>query len=183
MQRVVSTPDFIFTASPGFNNPWGFNCTGTTNWINNGAINGSSDSAGPGTIVPQVNISFQEYGLFASVITGDVPPFNTGYASTMRWGSFDGSTNPPAIFPAESGAGVIDTLQAQLSVLDTNYNDSGIFFDLEASVNFEGTATFQTSSNLVDWASQVTITNFGLPVSWSHYYSLPQGFFRIAPAQ
>ena len=181
LERVISKPDFIFSAYDGSRyTPTVYTCTGASNWLNNSAINGNADGEGPGIIRPPINIAFQKYGPFnEGADTGDTPPFNSDYFSAGRWASFDGSTNPPMIF-SDITALQIDTLQVDLDLVDTNY--IGIASWQPAwmiPIGYGKTAILQTSSNLIDWQSQVTITNYGILLEWNHFCITPQRFFRV----
>ena len=182
LERIVSKPDFIFSASSDLGNSVGYSCTGTSNWSNNAAVNGNPSSAGPGTIVPQVHISFQKYGLWETFETGDSPPLNVPDIQIARWGIFDDSTNAPTTFPNGSTVDQVNDLKVSLSLLDPKAIAHGTF-NWDVPLALGGTANIQTSSNLLNWLTAATITNYGLPVEWSHFYSLPQGFFRVVPTQ
>jgi len=179
LERVVSKPDFIFSAfEPVGNNI--YLCTGTSNWLNNSALNQNADGEGPGTIPPPVNISFPKYGLVYDVETADDYPNSALSTFIARWGSFDDSTNPPVVF-ADSVASQINTLEVVFSMLNTNSDGFGATFYWNLPLNYGEAATLQTSKDLVNWAPQTTITNYGMPTYWQHYYSAPQGFFRVVP--
>lgn len=76
--------------------------TDTSGWIDNDAIDGNDETAlshGPGVITPQVRISFSNQLPYFSTSTSDeIPGEDTAFISTA-WGFFDGSTNPPVLFP------------------------------------------------------------------------------------
>jgi hypothetical protein len=178
LERIISKPDFVFSAFEPIGNI-SYTCTDASNWLNNSRPNGSADGEGPGTIRPQVNISFQKYGLANNVQTEDGLPPNAVTAFTARWASFDDSTNPPAIF-ADSDTSQINDMDVVLSMLDTNSIWIGGFI-WNLPISYGESATLQTSANLVDWVSETTITNYGLPMLWTHLCTAPQGFFRVVP--
>ena len=109
--RGVLQPDIIFVAQDNglaADNltPVFVGRTGTGNWINNDAINGSDEvalSQGPGVIAPPIVISFSDQLPFFQN-EGQLE-FLEGFPSEASsffsgvWGSFDGSTNPPVIYP------------------------------------------------------------------------------------
>ncbi|HMJ88869.1 MAG TPA: hypothetical protein VK530_03590 [Candidatus Acidoferrum sp.] len=109
LQRAINGPDFLFLSEDlGLVQnlvPALLRRTGTAGWINNDAINGADEtalSAGPGVIAPPVQISFSKllpYFLnFTSAFLDDFPGEGDAAFSGV-WGSFDGSTNAPIIYP------------------------------------------------------------------------------------
>lgn len=74
--------------------------SGTGGWQNNDAINGGLAQAGPGVIAPQVQISFSDQLPFFIDIA---PSFFGFFFGNFLWGSFDGSDNPPIVFPDYGG--------------------------------------------------------------------------------
>jgi hypothetical protein len=106
--RQIVQPDIIFSAGDlgliqGFT-PAISTRTGTDAWVNNDALNGFDpvdEDMGPGTIVPQVQITFNTiFPAFYNSNGGlaDAPTDETGFSFGV-WGSFDGSTNAPVIYP------------------------------------------------------------------------------------
>lgn len=116
IRRISSFPDFLITAQdlgflPGQAGP---DLIGRTRPApdNNDAINGNTALAGPGVLQAGIVITFNKLGparlnttdpAFMSETT-NIPPFTI-------WGSFDGSTNEPVVFP--SGVSIRD-LEAAL---------------------------------------------------------------------
>lgn len=110
VQRGITAPDFIFVAEDlGLANnlvPVGTRRTDTTGWIDNDALNGVDETAlshGPGVIAPSVRISFSDQfpyfeNLGSSAFLDDFPGEGDSFTSGF-WGSFDGSTNAPVIYP------------------------------------------------------------------------------------
>jgi hypothetical protein len=104
LQRVVTTPDFLFVSEnlgyvqglPVFTSR-----TDTSNWIDNDLLNGNDEtglSHGPGVIAPPVRISFSnQLPYFVNTFEGFIDEDSA--ASSGVWGSFDGSTNAPIIYP------------------------------------------------------------------------------------
>jgi hypothetical protein len=116
VQRVIATPDIIFTAEdlglavnliPFFNAR-----TGTGGWQNNDAINGRAAQGGPGVITPTVTIRFTDQFPFFLNSTPSFLTEGTGISSGV-WASFDGTTNAPVIYPAYGGITLQD-LQNQI---------------------------------------------------------------------
>lgn len=83
----------------------------TENFVNNGALNtqnpnpNPTEQGGPGTILPQVVISFNKIGpSIVNFFPGGVtePDITSSlFQRPFVWGSFDGSTNPPIVFPED----------------------------------------------------------------------------------
>ena len=105
VQRAPSQPDILFLVQDlgltAGGTPQLTARTTTASWQNNDAINGASFLGGPGVIAPPVGGSV---GIFFS----DVLPFYRNFdpinledrlAGSGFWGSFDGSTNEPVIYP------------------------------------------------------------------------------------
>ncbi len=180
LERVSYRPDIIFSAYIDTNQVnETVECTGATNWLNNASLNGNSDMAGPGTIRPQVTIAFP-HGLSALVVTSD--PNIVRQTDENRWGSFDGSTNPPVIYPAGT-TGTGNPWTIHLSLYNTNYQPplrSG-FFTWQLPVPLGTAVTLETSTNLTDWVPLISVTNYGLPLLWEHLCSRPAEYFRAVP--
>ena len=177
LERVSYRPDIIFSAYVDTNQVnTTVECTGTTNWLNNAGLNGNSDMAGPGTIRPQVTIAFP-HGLSDLVVTRD--PNTVVETSYKRWGSFDGSTNPPVIYPAGT-TGTGNPWTISLSLYNTNYQPplhTG-FFTWQLPVSLGTAVTLETSTNVIDWTPLATVTKYGIPLLWVHQYSRPTEYFR-----
>lgn len=177
VERVSTRPDIIFTAYTASNQfPVTVECTGASNWLNNASLNGNSNAAGPGTIRPQVTIAFPKYGLDAIVITSDAG--QVVQARNERWGSFDGSTNPPIIYPAGT-TGTGNPWTIHLSLLNTNYELlSGGYFTWQLPVAIGTAVSLETSTNLIDWTPLTSVVNYGVPILWEHLYSRTAEYFR-----
>jgi hypothetical protein len=114
--RGVVQPDFLFVAEdlgliqnlvPALTRR-----TDTSNWIDNDALNGFDETAlshGPGVIPPQVRISFSSILPFFSTDTVDEVPGEDTAIISETWGTYDGTTNAPILYPF-SGTGRL-TLQ------------------------------------------------------------------------
>ncbi len=105
VQRTVAVPDILFSATDL--SPAVYARTTTANWINNEALNGLFLNGGPGVISPPIFVSFSKQlpALFNNtpffvtepVITDtNARPF---FGFNYTWASFDGTTNPPIIYP------------------------------------------------------------------------------------
>lgn len=111
--RTIIRPDIIFTSEDlGLANngisPLIFSRTTTASWIDNDALNGSDEvgafAAGPGVITPQVRIAFTDQlpiyvNSTSSAFLNDGFPGEDSAFTLNVWGSFDGSTNAPIIYP------------------------------------------------------------------------------------
>ncbi len=111
--RVITQPDLVFSVGDlGLVNgidPVIFDRTVTSGWINNDALNGVDPTAndlGPGVIPPQVQIRFSSQlpNFFNSnsgaFLDDGFPTEDTAFLFNLNvWGSFDGSINPPIIYP------------------------------------------------------------------------------------
>lgn len=120
VQRAILQPDIVFTAERlGLVQnlvPVLTRRTGTAGWQNNDAINGQDVEVdgGPGVITPPIQISFSSELPYFSNQT----PFFLDEATAFRsfvWGSFDGSTNAPIIYPSH-GEVTIEWIRAQLGL-------------------------------------------------------------------
>lgn len=120
VQRAILQPDIVFTAERlGLVQnlvPVLIGRTSTTNWQNNDPINGQDVEVdgGPGVIVPSIRIAFSSELPYFS----NVAPFFLDDATAIRsfiWGSFDGSTNAPIIYPSH-GEVTIEWIRAQLGL-------------------------------------------------------------------
>jgi len=110
LERSVAAPDILFDAkdlqgADGGNVYISFGET-TLAWINNDASNGEAGDSGPGTIppgagVPSFIFTFNTVGptYFNTLINGI--PFLSELSGQQLWlwGSFDGSTNAPVVYP------------------------------------------------------------------------------------
>lgn len=109
--RTIATPDIIFVAEDiglAADNltPVLASRSSTATWIDNDAINGNDEVAlshGPGVIAPPIRIAFsdqlpyfQNQGTFEFLDA--FPTEDTAFSSGV-WGSFDGTTNAPVIYP------------------------------------------------------------------------------------
>jgi hypothetical protein len=188
--RVISRPDFLFSvADLGKNDittPW-FERTGTTNWINNAALNGNPGGAGPGVIQPPVQIVFNTLGrqMFSYVGLNGITD-ETSEDDSMPWGTFDGSTNAPIIYPVSQTGSPQMTVRMWL----TRGSSKNNLYINPFQRSFEWSATspagtpfaFQTTSNLMDWVTLFSVTNNG---SISYYFvnnpASTSRFYRLIP--
>jgi hypothetical protein len=110
VELTTTRPDLIFGADTMIDadgDPFFFSRTDVTGWNNNGPIHNqaSGTAVGPGTIPGNIDIVFGTAGPFA--LNGSVEPVGGQLDATeagaffpgIVWGSFDGSSRPPIIFP------------------------------------------------------------------------------------
>jgi len=124
VERGITQPDFLFVAEDlGLANnlvPVLSRRSSTAQWIDNDAINGNDEttlSHGPGVIAPPIRISFSDQLPYFENETDlsfldEFPGEDTAFASSV-WGSFDGSTNAPVIYPVYQNISV-GQLRAQI---------------------------------------------------------------------
>jgi hypothetical protein len=183
LERVVEQPDFLFCAGDtGAGNSWTpwFVRTGTEGWFNNAALNWDDPTkTGPGVIRPPVTITFQKLGPIVAT-TDDGPPEPAWWLTASAWGSFDGSTNAPVVYPA----GVAQT-SSQLVLRLRLYNDQNLqlgAYTWQLPVAVGKAASLQASTNLLDWVSLGQVTNTGGVIEWHQYGTgRPQRFFQAVP--
>ena len=185
MARVISQPDFLFSAGDVTSGipviPF-YSRTGTTNWLNNATANGNTNGAGPGVIQSQVQIVFNKLGLqfYGGGNLSDEAPLT--YESTSQsYGSFDGSTNSPTIYPVpQSGTGQF-TVRMWLE-MGTYPNISTTSFAWNPTSASGAQFLFETSTNLTDWVILSTNSNNG---SVATYFldnpKSPSRFYRLIP--
>lgn len=178
LERVITRPDFLFSAA-GVNDgdppvPLVVS-TGTSNWL---ASPGLPDPTGPGIIQPQVKITFMKPAF--RVQTSDTWPDGTAFVENFHWGSFDGSTNQPVVYPDGTSLGNPRQLTLHFQLLGPNATPSHSF-TWQLPVSLGQSVTLQTSTNLSDWVPLIVVANYGMDVNWHHTHSRPQGFFRVVP--
>lgn len=123
--RLLTAPDIVFSAADlgvdDDGDPFTYLRTDTANWINNAGTNtiGGGDgviTGGPGVIVPPVHLVFSKMGPHnLNQYSGNSFLLDEEDASMgFVWGSFDGTTNAPFIYPSDpNGRGFpIETLES-----------------------------------------------------------------------
>jgi len=171
LQRVTTRPDFLFTTGNDFAR------TGTTNWLNNAGLNSNPTGAGPGVIQPPVVITFQKLGgFFFSIEQEEFAKDNSVF-----FGSFDGSTNEPVVYPVPRTGDIAMTVRVMLSHENSALNP---FRTVEWSPTsqFGAVFAFQTSTNLSAWSTLFSVTNTGsLCIYESTCANSPSRFYRLQP--
>ncbi|HXC97797.1 MAG TPA: hypothetical protein VN048_00545 [Verrucomicrobiae bacterium] len=177
LKRDVKQPDVLFTAAHlGF---YQYSRTGTSNWVNNGA----PLQNGPGVIQPPVAINFARVGPIFSPVDGMYSGPADFYAGPSGWASFDGSTNAPIVYPADSSNNNSTAVNLELS--EPPYAPIGPAFATTWMLAGQHDKVFllQTSTNLSTWSTITTVTNTGQDVGYFDHVlpSTPQRFFRTVP--
>ncbi len=180
--RVISQPDILFSAgdvNAGSTTPFfsTFSRSGTTNWINNAALNGNSGGAGPGVISPQVKIIFGKLGRF--FVTAGSYSDELAAAYTDAYSSFDGSTNSPIIYPIPQTGSCQMTVRLWL-MMGSNPNLSYHLSEWKPASTSGAKFAMQTSTNLTSWITLFAVTNdssvcnyvVGNPASAARFYRL-----------
>ena len=183
LERVISRPDFIFSADDdtGFAmGTWGYRRTGAANWVNNSGLNNSAVASGPGIIRPQVTIAFRAFGVSDFVATDDS---GTSLGEVLYlWGSFDGTTNAPIVFSGANASGQVNTLNLSLLLYGSAFAQGWpASIPIASPVSFGGSAALQSSTDLKTWVTLTTVTNRGITILWEHNCSQAKRFFRVLP--
>ncbi len=182
LARVTSQPDFLFsvadTGKGDFTTPW-FVRTGTTNWINNAALNGNPAGAGPGIIQPPVQIIFNKLGQsFGSGNYSDEVAFGT----PQFWGSFDASTNPPVVYPVPPQTGTNQMTLRMWLEMGTYPSWTTTSFEWNPISVSGAQFLFQTSTDLTDWVTLFTNLNNGtITTCFVNNPASAHRFYRLVP--
>jgi hypothetical protein len=176
LERVTIQPDFLFCVTNLVNNSYLFSRTGTTNWLNEAALNGSSSQAGPGVIVPPIRISFNKLGKIWNSLRG-FPDDSADVQTGEQWGTYDGSTNVPVSYPQLQTGTNQTTIQMTLVM-----NNASFEYSWQVAGAADAEFDFQTSTNLSDWATLFVVPNDGSVNSYINWNpSSVQRFYRIVP--
>jgi hypothetical protein len=104
----LASPDIVFRAIDLGVNGNGIPFTlarsaggpGTPGWLNNSALYvGSGLTAGPGQYQSPVSITFNKVGPWRINDTSTFMGQENAISIGFLWGSFDGTTNPPTVYP------------------------------------------------------------------------------------
>jgi Putative Ig domain len=101
-QRVVTQPDLLFTAADLLPGPGAVNTLNPrySRNINFDMSNIGTGLAGPGVITNPTTITFNKVGpVYFNIGPGGLFQANGIVDSFFVWGSFDGSTNDPVVYP------------------------------------------------------------------------------------
>jgi hypothetical protein len=181
LEREVIRPDILFTAGDfGFH---GYSRTGVSNWVNNGGLS----APGPGVIQPPIAINFGKLGPSLTHESNDSAYSGPSSFSAVPagWASFDGSTNAPILYPADSTNENSTTVYFYLSEPTPAFSFNPVLKNPSWTLTGQHNEVFllQTSTNLSDWFTITTITNTGQEFTYFDdiYTNTPQRFFRTAP--
>jgi hypothetical protein len=179
VQRIISQPDFLFCAGDaGKEIPYvlPFARTGTSNWINNAALNGNPTGGGPGVIQPPLSITFEKLGQ-----TLYTEGQETSLAEWGFWGTYDQSPNPPIVYPLpQSGTNQL-LFRLWLPEGAPYWVASGRSVELSASGQTGASFVLQSSTNLTDWVGLATNQINGSILTLFDYSPAPGRFFRLVP--
>jgi len=182
LERVVSQPDFLFTAADiqtGSPTVPRFARTGTSNWVNNAVLNGSPTAGGPGNIKPPVTITLNKLGV--AWTTAGPGADEHPEAQTIRWGTFDGTTNAPVAYPVPR-AGTVDSTARLWLVFGNPTHPSSRNFEWSISDKANAPVVLQTSTDLITWKPVATNSNDGSVVTYFQWFpTSPRRFYRIVP--
>ena len=200
LRRVVTQPDFLFSVADLFDGTFNsyhmaFARTGTTNWINNSALNGNPNGVGPGVIAPPVKITFANQGLQMYTFNNGSPGSDNIVLSSstaaadygddsVNFGSFDGSTNPPVIYPQASVKTGTNQMMAHLWLFLPQASGGALTkgFTWSRASAFGTVYNVQTSTDIFSWTTLFTVTNTGYVANYS--VNAPQSaarFYRMVP--
>jgi hypothetical protein len=174
MVRIISQPDFLFSADKEFSR------TGTTNWINNAVMNNNTGGGGPGIIPPPVIITFQKTGdNFYSADNG----WSEDSVQEIRsfLGTFDGSTSAPIVYPAPQIGSV--TMAVRVLLRHFNYPPNNFHSFEWLPTSLAGMVyALQTSTNLTTWNTLFVVTNNGSVCTYQNVNAnSPSRFYRLIP--
>jgi hypothetical protein len=100
--RVITEPDILIIAEDlgvTIYVPALFRRTDTGGWGDNSAINSSAALAGPGQIAPPIELAFSKVGPYILNSAGGFLDEYNNAGVGFVWGSYDGTTNEPVVFP------------------------------------------------------------------------------------
>jgi hypothetical protein len=174
LERVITQPDILFTAKyVGLDT---VSRTGTTNWVNNGA----PLNDGPGVIQPPIVINFNQLGPSLAFDSSTYPSPGGGEPILPIWGSFDGTTNPPVVYPASSA--MTNSTEFHFFLLAPSGSVASSFtWNLPGQPN--ALVSLQTSVDLSNWVSIATVTNSGGTFTYEDlvFTNTTQRYFRTRP--
>lgn len=176
LERVITQPDFLFSLGDS-GAELGYTTSGTSNWWNSAVVAGTTNQLGPGVIRPPVKIAFDKRGPNVGSVDGFLGFVNV---DEIRWASFDGSANSPTAYPESANFNGADHLSIHFRLTSVG-SDAASQLNWQAPVALGGSALLQTATNLTDWVSVATVTNYGGAVVWTHLRSGSQGYFRVVP--
>lgn len=174
--RIVSKPDFVFSAED-LETSYPMSAiirTGTTNWLNNAALNGNTNGAGPGIIQPPIHFTFHKFGnIYNSWSEQEINDFSA------KWASFDDSTNAPFIYPGIQS--LTNEMTFHLWLLFSG-GSAPKSLDWKFTAATGSKYSLQTSTNLTDWLTLFSLTNNGAVSTYFNQNPLSAArFYRMVP--
>lgn len=187
LQRVTMQPDFLFSACTDTFQT-GIIRTGTTNWINNAALNNNPTEAGPGIIRPPVVIAFQKAGNYFYSWSSFISPvvWSEDIVQDLSseggiLGSFDGSTNAPVAYPTPQTGNISMVVRVWLSH-SNNPVDNFQTFAWSPTSQAGTVYALQTSTNLSTWNTLFVVTNNGSVCTYQNVNANSSSrFYRLTP--
>lgn len=171
-RRVITAPDFVFNAEdmPLTSGPGGVpNASPYRRTAPNFNTSQALPTlAGPGTITPGATFTFNKVGpifinansFFVSGGLGILP--DAGFSGVFQWGSFDGTTNNPIVYPSTTS---LASLQSQ------------VFFQITNSAPFQVSISTNNAGN--PFTTRLGALGGSPPYTWSlatNSPALPAGF-------
>jgi hypothetical protein len=182
LQRVINQPDFLFCAGDaGKEYPvvLPYARTGTSNWINNAALNGNASGGGPGVIQPPARITLDRLGPTLGTVGPGLE--ETTIDQSIFWGTYDQSTNAPIIYPLpQSGTNQL-ILRLWFPYGPLALVPLGRSVELSATGQIGAAFLLQTSTNLTDWISLATNQINGSIFTLIEYPAVAERFYRLVP--
>jgi hypothetical protein len=153
-RRVVLAPDILIQAQD-------LDLLALVRSINFGASNLLSTLAGPGTIEPFSTLSLNKIGpTRVNIGFGGFEDETTAILTNFVWGSFDGSTNPPVVYPI--GTSIRDL-------------EDRIFIDVQPPAS--RLPNGRVGVDYGDFFEGLSVTGGQPPYTWSSVGPLPAGLY------
>ena len=148
IQRVVTAPDFLFTAQDLNGGPatLPFSPAGARN-IQFTTSPGYPGQAGPGTLEPGTTFIYNKAAPVFGNIGGVTGSEATQIGPLVCWGSFDMSTNPPIVYPSSTS---LTDLQNMILIQVMP------FYLPDGSLGNFYSAQFQTQGSTPNWQAPYT---------------------------
>jgi hypothetical protein len=175
VQRITSEPDILFSAADLVLANYGYERTDTSRWWNSAAFNSQTNQTGPGVIVPPVKIRFDRRGTV--VETYDQYP-DSPFVYAPKWCSIDLSS--VTVYPQGPTFPGADQVSIHFRLVTPGSNSLRAF-DWKIPAPLGAVVALQSSTNLLDWATIATATNYTGSMTWYHSPLAPTKFFRASP--
>jgi len=173
-QRVLTRPDILFSAAdllpgPEEENDW---VPPYSRTINFNLTHIPLNSAGPGTIDPPSTVTFDKVGpVFENV---SAPYFllngpDAAYLQYFVWGSFDGSTNDPVVYPNGTSIAMLESealIQISPATLPDATNGVPYYYYTSVVTNIVTNGVTNAVTNTVTSAVTISVTGGGPAYTW-----------------